>query len=96
MITRVRLEACGPSAARVEKALVLAAQAIDGQLHLQALMDGESVIERQVEEPFGGDFAWRGRLVLHANVAEDAKQRGLYDDGNFRVDRATPGIAVTG
>lgn len=71
-LTRVRLEAQGPSAAEVEAALVSAACEINERLSLESGF-GEQFTQREMGEP-EGDTAFSGRLVMHPNVATDAAQ----------------------
>lgn len=76
-LTRVRLEADGHNAAEVEACLHKAATELEGHLQLESSW-GEQVIERDVAEPMG-HTAFRGRMILHPNVADDARQRRVLD-----------------
>lgn len=73
MIFRVRVEAYGYSAADCENSLRKAADAMDVHLGLEASR-GEQVIEKDAGEPEGSLFHFKGRLILHPNVARDALQ----------------------
>lgn len=73
-LSSIRLDAWGDSAATVERILQRAADIINNMLDLEASLDGECVIERNVGEPRGGPTAFTGRLKLHPNVAHDAGQ----------------------
>lgn len=73
MITRVRIEAQGASAAEVEATMVAAANVFDEGMRLQAIR-GEQVIQREFSEPCGSPTAFSGRLVIHPNVASDGSQ----------------------
>jgi hypothetical protein len=77
MISRVRLEAFGPTASAVDAVLIEAARRIDEAVFLDAVR-GEQVIERVFEEPDGSRHAFKGRLLLHPNVADDARQRQAF------------------
>lgn len=73
MVSRVRIEAFGFSAADVERSLRLAATAMDAHLGLESSW-GEQVIEKDMAEPVDSVFHFKGRLILHPNVARDALQ----------------------
>lgn len=73
MITRIRIEAQGASAAEVESHLVAAADAIEEAISLDGVR-GEQVILREMAEPEGTSTAFQGRLIVHPNVADDARQ----------------------
>jgi hypothetical protein len=72
MVTRVRIDADGASAAEVERVLLAVAAALEERYSWLA-SGGEQVIERQLAEP-GGFTAFHGRLTLHPNVASDSGQ----------------------
>lgn len=72
MVTRVRIEARGASAAEVEAVLHAAAAAFAEELG-EDTAHGEQFIEREMAEP-AGYTAFSGRLILHPNVASDAPQ----------------------
>ncbi len=74
MISRIRIEAFGPSAAEVEHALLVAYAHFNEVLELDA-MPGEQVIERDVAAPHGTRHAFSGRMILHPDVQENAAQR---------------------
>ncbi len=86
MVFRVRVEAYGYSAADCENSLRKAADAMDVHLGLEATR-GEQVIEKDSGEPEGSLFHFKGRLILHPNVADSALQLrhpnmgGMPDDG---------------
>jgi len=71
MITRIRIEAQGASAAEVEAILHAAAQAFDDEYGETSY--GEQFISRDTNEP-AGHTAFEGRLTIHPNVAHDAEQ----------------------
>lgn len=87
LLSRLRLEAFGDSAAAVEWTLKRAARTIEETLDLEGC-SGEQVIERDVGEP-DGDFAYKGRLIYHPNVADDAKQRKHLDPSDEPSVRVT-------
>lgn len=82
MISRIRVEAFGATAAEVEATLQAAARVIyrsfdDTLPEAEPAWpaDGETHIERDLAEPLGTATAWKGRMLLHLNVADDARQR---------------------
>lgn len=87
MISRIRIEAFGHTAAEVENWLTALASRVNFDFGLQSSF-GEQVIQRNVGEPEGTRLAFNGRLILHPNVAEDAPQRhaivGVTGDQNYR------------
>lgn len=74
MISRIRIDAFGPTAAAVEHALFAAYARFNDVLELDA-MPGEQVIERELAEPHGTRHAFKGRMILHPDVQENAPQR---------------------
>lgn len=81
MISRIRIDAFGASAADVEHALMAAYARFNEVLELDA-SPGEQVIERQLEEPYGTRHAFNGRMTLHPDVQEAAPQRKHIERGN--------------
>lgn len=77
MVTRVRIEAHGASAAEVEAHLNAVASAIRDMI--EGVGDGfelgQMVIQREEGEP-AGHTAFSGRGLLYLNVASDAGQVG--------------------
>jgi hypothetical protein len=76
MISRIRIDGFGHSASEVETWLWAAASRMNDDLQLDASF-GEQVIERDLPEPHGSRHAFRGRLTLHPNTAENARQEAL-------------------
>lgn len=86
MITRIRIDAQGATAAEVESHLHwMAAQIAEALGEVAGTPDpqtkreptiscGEQLIERQVREQQGSFCAHTGRLIVHPNVADDAPQ----------------------
>lgn len=85
MISRIRIEAYAPSAAEVEATLKAAYALIVQTLEpgsrvsgsIEAEPDDEMVIERDLVEPFGSITAFKGRMRLLLNVANDGGQVGV-------------------
>lgn len=73
MVTRVRIEAQGATAAEVEAHLQCAADAVAGYLGESEPIKGEQFIERDQSEP-EGYTAHKGRLLVYLNVASDSPQ----------------------
>lgn len=99
MVTNVRIDADGQTAAEVEKLLHGVADALDEQFGWIASR-GELVIERQLAEPEGAHTAFHGRLKLHPNVASDSGQVDAFRRRGIEVSRpswtATDAVAVGG
>lgn len=93
-LTRIRLEAEGHTASDVDFALRRAAEVMEDMLFLDA-SPGECVIQREQGEPNGAETSYSGRLILHPNVAEDARQRGLVDPKQIMGD-ALEYVQLTG
>lgn len=103
MISRIRIDAFGASAADVEHALFTAYAHFNEVLELNA-EPGEQVIERDLPEPFGTRHAFKGRMILHPDVQEAAAQRkhverqalpvGVTTSSNVTLTSAT-GFGVT-
>lgn len=73
MISRIRLDAYGKSPEDVANTLYPHADLIEGPAVLGVPVSrGECVIERQLGEPEGSAFAFRGRLVLHPDISTTA------------------------
>lgn len=72
MISRIRIEAFGRSAAEVEHTLFVASRVLDAALDLDS-RNGETVIERIMENvrDDGSLLDWKGRTLVYANTAED-------------------------
>ena len=87
MISRIRIEAFGPSAADVEAQLQHAAQVADDGLKLDALQ-GEQVIERDCSAPADSHYSFKGRLILHPNVAP-------LEGGNWPKITTNGGMTIT-
>jgi hypothetical protein len=68
MISRIRLDAYGPTADHVERTLYPHADQIEKLLGV-GVSRGECVIERQLEEPFDSPFTFKGRLILHPDIS---------------------------
>lgn len=68
MLSRIRLDAYGGSADEVERTLYPHAAEMERLLGV-SVSRGECVIERQVDEPEDGPFAFRGRLLLHPDIS---------------------------
>lgn len=75
MVTRVRIEAMGASAAEVEAHMNAVADLLDGRFNWIASR-GEQIIKRELGEP-DGHTAFSGRLTLHPNVADDSGQTAV-------------------
>lgn len=95
MISRIRFDAFGSTAAEVENWLRAAASQTNHDLALQSSF-GEQVIERSLAEPEGSRFAFKGRLILHPNTAEDAPQKHEAVATNFNFVNGTGWTATTG
>jgi hypothetical protein len=70
MISRIRIDAYGRTASDVEAQLLDFATACDEKVGASSCAYGEMVIERQLEEPYGSDFAFKGRQLLHPSIGE--------------------------
>jgi hypothetical protein len=70
MISRVQVQAFGPSIEAVAEELRAFAGRLGGlNGHAEEPMMGQQVVERDLGEPEGCDWAYKGRLLLHPNVA---------------------------
>ena len=67
MISRIRIEAFGPSARVIEDVLIDATLKFEEALGTD-IMRGECVIERQMDEPENTNFSFKGRLILHPDI----------------------------
>lgn len=98
MVTRVRIEAQGGSAAEVEATLRLVADTLES-IYGWIASRGEQVIERQMAEP-EGHTAHAGRLILHPNVASDSGQVEFLEKNGVKVTKpawtADDAVAVGG
>ena len=94
MISRIRLDAFGESPQAVASTfeiMVAVLQALPINDHADPVMPGECVIERDLNEPDDTRHAWKGRLVLHPNVApHDAGERGRGIDNPGEMVSPTP------
>lgn len=97
MISRIRLEAFGVSAAAVEHTLHQAANSIDEHVFGSPAFSwrGEQVIERAMEEPEGSRHAFHGRLLLHPDTAEAVAE--FPDGSSAKITRfsGVPAATVT-
>lgn len=86
MVSRIRLDAFGETAAAVEQALNTAAHKINEALEADAALDGDMVIERSSAEPYGTRHAYRGRLSIHPDTQETLAQGtvGSGSSSNFQ------------
>lgn len=74
MVTRIRIEAQGESAAEVERHINTLARAISEMIgDGEEIVLGQLVIQRDDGEPVG-HTAFNGRGLLYLNVASDAPQ----------------------
>lgn len=94
MISRIRIEAFGASAAEVEATLHAAASVIYRSFDdtvpdagEKLIPDGEQHIERDLVEPAGTVDAWKGRMLLHLNVASDSRQIGVLEAMGVEVSK---------
>lgn len=100
MVTRVRIEAHGDSAAEVERHINALASAISeavGEREAVAGMLGQMVIQREEGEP-AGHTAFSGRGLLYLNVANDAPQVEWLKErtGSCSVLEGDPFLPVKG
>lgn len=70
LISRVRLDAFGRSAAEVEATLLDYATRSDMAAERQSCAYGECVIERNLLEEWGDSYSWKGRFVLHPDIGQ--------------------------
>lgn len=68
VIARVRIDAYGTSAAEIEATLLEYATRCDMATERPSVSYGQCVIERNLEEQWGADYSWKGRLVLHPDI----------------------------
>lgn len=68
MISRIRIETYGRCASHVEEQLLEFAAHCDEKIGASECAYGEMVIERQLEEPYGSEFAFKGRQILHPSL----------------------------
>jgi hypothetical protein len=97
MISRIRIDAFGASAADVEHSLFVAYAHFNDALELNA-MPGEQVIERDLVEPHGTRHAFKGRMILHPDTQEAAAQRKHVEriSPAFTLTDAPAGVTATG
>jgi len=94
MISRVRFEAYGPTAASVEQQLLEFASACDSAIGAAETNYGEMVIERQLTEAYGSDYAFKGRQTLHPSIGiapfVPAAVLAAQEGSNVRLTKVSP------
>lgn len=68
MISRIRIEAYGRAASDVEHQLLAFGEKCDVALNVVSCASGEMVIERQLAEPYGSEFGFKGRYTLYPDI----------------------------
>lgn len=94
MISRVRFEAYGPTAAEVEKQLLEFASVCDSAISVESVAYGEMVIERQLTEAYGSEYAFKGRQTLHPSIGVapfvPAAVLTAHEQSNVRLTKVSP------
>lgn len=68
LIARIRIDAYGSTAGETELMLLNFATECDKATGRPTCAYGEQVIERNMDEPYGSTFAFKGRLILHPDL----------------------------
>jgi hypothetical protein len=84
MISRIRIDGSGESAADVEAGLHDAADRVEAAFAPHAVKRGEQVIERDLEEP-DGSFAFIGRLLLYLPMPSRVRITDSSGSASFEV-----------
>jgi hypothetical protein len=81
-VTRLRIEASGQSVGAVSEALHRAADRLVGVNGFDDISRGQEVYERDLTEPDGSIFAYKGRLLVHPAIAvTDHATKEQIDNG---------------
>jgi hypothetical protein len=70
LVSRVRVDAFGRSASEVESTLLEYGKRCDMAAVRPSCSYGECVIERNLNEEWGAEYSWKGRLVIHPDIGQ--------------------------
>jgi hypothetical protein len=68
IVARVQIDTYGTSASEVESTLLSYGSRCDAATERRSVSYGRCVIERNLEEEWGDNYSWKGRLVLHPDI----------------------------